>query len=158
MADPFTWMALGTAATVASGAIGVVGALQQGRAAEAAGNYNAAVNERNAGVTLEQGRADLALKRRENLRRSAETRAAFGASGLAFDGSALDYFQDQAEDMALDESLGVYQSKLKAQGYRDQAKLDRAGAKGARTASYLAAVGEVAQTGASLAQMRLKRV
>lgn len=151
MADPFT-----IGAIAISGLISAGGALATGASTEAAGNANAAANEQSASVTRDQSRADLLIKRNQNLRLASETRATYGASGLAFDGSALDYFEDQAADMELDARLTTYAGSVKAGGYQRQAQLDRMGAKSARSASYIGALGELGQAGASVA--KLKRV
>ncbi len=152
MADPLSIFAIAT--TVVGGVAAAAGQAQQGAATADAKLYNADVDERNANVTRQQGRADYQAKRRENLKFAAETRAAYGSSGLAFDGSALDFFQDQAVEAERDARLITYEAEGKARGYEDSAALERKGAKAASSASYIGVIGEVARAGTSVAQLR----
>ena len=87
-------MQLALVASVASAAIGAVGAIQQGKAQANADRYNAQVADRNAASSRQMAAADLEAKQREQRKHFGSVRASYGASGLAFDGSALDVFED----------------------------------------------------------------
>lgn len=138
---------------VASAAVSAVGAIQQGNAASAAAKNNAAIADRNK-VIADQDRimnvraADIAAedKRREDTRRMAAIRAAYGTNSVEFSGSPLDVLIDTSQEMATDQRRIEYQGKIKNREgalqmlYLDEeASLARANAKNSRTAGYLSA-------------------
>lgn len=122
-------------ASVAAGAVGAVGAMQQAKAAKASANYNAQVQEQNA-KTLERNRmtaegqaeSEATAKAREHRRTLSTIRAAYGKSGLDMAGSALDVLEDSALEGAQDVANIRYASKVRSQGYEDEAIAQRNGA------------------------------
>lgn len=137
--DPGTAFLMFALATAAGGAVSAVGAIQQGQAAKAAGEYNAAVAERNASATRAQTAADVLAKSREKAQHLGDLRAQFGANGLDFSDSALDVFQDHATQAEYDAKLTQYKGNLRAAGYGEEAILQKMGAKSASTAGYIGA-------------------
>jgi hypothetical protein len=75
--------------------------------------------------------------------------AGYGASGVSSGaGSALDVLASSASNAELDRQNLLYDSKLRALGYRDQSDLDNAAAGNAQTAGELKA-GSALLTGAA---------
>ena len=157
MADPVTAMAAGSAGISLIG--GVVGAMgssaqsagqaQQLRAKAQADMYNATAfetraleAERNRGIAY--AKSDL-MARDERVKSRAvigQVRAAYGASGLALDGSPLDVLQATAAEQELDVAKILYAGDLealaetdKAVSFRQQAQLARMGASSAYSAA-----------------------
>lgn len=131
------------ALAVIGGVISAVGSLAAAQAQADAANYNAAVNDRNAKIALEQGEADAARQKRENLINLGRLRASFGGAGLAFEGDAISIYADAVEQTELDVANIRYNAKLRSIGYTDQAQLDRMEAKSASTAGILGAMGAI---------------
>jgi hypothetical protein len=147
MADPFTWI------TIASAAVGAVGAIQQGNAASAsaksqahAADYNAAVSRNQAQQSLQVSAAEqLALSRKQRQFFGMQ-RAAIAQSGTGFGGSNADILE-QSGTLAELELLNIaYEGDLRSKGFMAQSTLDtfqagaaRRNASAARTAGYLGA-------------------
>lgn len=140
-------MALETIAAVGFSAvgagIGAYGSLYQGAATSAAADYNAALMARNAGIARDQARADAEDKQREARRYLGSLHAAFGASGLAIEGSALDVYEDQAAESALAVQRVLYGGELRAAGLEAGAELEKMKSETATTAGYLGAAAQV---------------
>ncbi|WP_445505061.1 virion core protein, T7 gp14 family [Microvirga sp. G4-2] len=151
-------VSLGMMASVASAAVGAVGAIQQGNATAAANKYQAAVNENNA--ILAQRNADDARKRgevaeEEHRRKVAQLQgrqsAVMAANGLDLtSGSPLDILADTAQMGELDALTIRNNAEREAKGhqaqgmnFRAEAELNRASAKSAKTAGMIGAVGSV---------------
>lgn len=148
---------IGALASVASGVIGAVGAMQQAEAQARAAEYNAKIQERNA-LIADQNRkaaietADVAAsdQRRDSRRVMAQMRAAYGASGLELAGSPLDVLEDTALEQELGAQRIEFEGRLRARegaismlGMREDANLQRMEAGAARTAGGIAAIGSV---------------
>ena len=149
--DPAT-MAL--MATIGSTAMSVVGSIQQGKAAEAQGNYQAAVARNNA--TLAQQQSDDAIARgkeeeQAHRRRVAQTvgsqRAAIAGSGFELgDATSQDILGDTAKwgeidaftirDNAAREAWGY---EVQGSNYQADAQLSQMRGENAKTASYWSA-------------------
>ena len=147
MADPVTIM------LVASSAMQAVGAIQQGKAAEAqaqaqanANRYNAQVKEMQAGVERQQANVREDQQRRRARQVLAQQQAAVAQSGTGFMGSNLDVI-DQSSYMAeLDALTMRYEGEMRAKGLLAEADQERyyaqaalAAGKNAKRASYFAA-------------------
>lgn len=148
---------LAAVASVASGVIGAVGAMQQANAQQAAAEYNAKVQDRNA-VIAGQNRqlaiqtADIAAqdKDRENRRVIHAMRAAYGTSGLELAGSPLDVLEDTALEQSVDVQRTKYEGYVRARegaiqvlGLREDATLKRMEGKAAKSAGYIGAAASV---------------
>jgi hypothetical protein len=113
---------------VAASAIGAFGQLQSGKAAEQAGNYNAAIARNNQIIAERQAedsvkRGDVAAdeQRRKTARIAGAQRAAFGSSGLAIDSpTSLDILGDTAAFGELDALTIKSNAQREAYGYRVQ--------------------------------------
>ena len=130
---------MGPEAILISAALGALGAVQESRASAAASEFNAKVAENNAVIAEQTAAADERRARRESARRIAGSRAAFGAAGVALEGSPLDVIEDQASDAEVDALNLRYRGRLEANNYRAQAGLDRANARNARTRGVIKA-------------------
>lgn len=132
-------------------AVSAVGAIQQGKAASDAANYNAEIARQNAAQTEAQAEAaDQALKRTQEQRMGAAI-AEIGAAGVGgSSGSPLDVLTESARQATLDRLTQRYNYRLKALGYRDQADLDAANASNYKTAGYFNANAAVLQGATSL--------
>lgn len=121
--------------TVASTAFSVMGAIQQGNAAEAnakaqeqAQNYNAKVSENQAIAVNQQTAAREDAERRQRRIQLGNARASISQSGLTDTGSILDMFDQSAIDSELNVLNSRYEGNLQAKGFQEQATLDRYGA------------------------------
>ena len=151
--------AMGTMA-LASGALGVVGAIQQGRQASAAAKSQANMDEYNATMAgFQANQANAAAGRQEDEQRQ-RARQAIGAqlasSAQAGAGLNADLLRQSVYNMDADSSAIRYEGALKAQGLTDSASLARSSAavnrdraRSATTAGYLNAAGSVLNAGAS---------
>lgn len=158
-----TLAAVAIGATVAGGVISAMGALQAGKAQEAAANRDAAISERNKKIA-DQDRiqamrtAQLAAedKRRENTRQLASMRAAYGSSGFDLAGSSLDVLADASEEMALDERRVEYEGRVRNREgalqmlyLQEDADTSRVAGKNARKASYYSALSSITSSASS---------
>ena len=124
---------------LAGGAIGALGAIQQGNANAAAADYNKEVAKRNKEAVADQLYVDIADKRLENRRQMASLRAAYGSSGLQLDGSPMEVLEDTATENAYDIAKMRYGARMKIKGYSEQATLFGMEKKAAKTAGYIGA-------------------
>ena len=141
--------------TAIGGAFNVVGNLVAGAAEARAADFNAQVQERNAGIaeqnrqnTVRQSEIDAEEKRREGSRLRAAMRAAYGSSGLEMSGSPLDVLEDTAIEQELDVQrvehegrVRSFEGSLEVLGLLEGAGLSRSRAKGAKVAGVFGAVG-----------------
>jgi len=121
-------MALGLIGGLMSGVMGMMAAGAQADAQEAAANqnariaeYNRQVAERNKLAAMAEGDAEAREQQRDNQRTLSSIRAAYGASGLALEGSPLDVMEDTALEGELDVSKTRYKAQLRGIGYEDEA-------------------------------------
>ena len=140
----------GTVLTGLSALVGAAGAISSGRQQAAANRYNAQVAEQNAERAVLTSEAEAAREGDRNRRRLASSANAFGASGLALEGTPLDVMADLASEAALDEQIIRWRGRTQAQGLRTQAAQDRAAASRATTAGYAQAGATLLTAGARL--------
>jgi hypothetical protein len=124
-------------------AVSVLGAIQQGKAAKAASEFNAQVAEQDRANTLEQTSLQARQAEREGRLRLGKIRAAHGASGGVFEGSVLDVLGDVAQQNELERQDILVQGQRQAAGLTNQASLDRMQGKQAVTASRFRAGSEL---------------
>ena len=149
MADPVTWMTILSAVGTTTA---VVGAVKQGQAASAAESYNAKVNEQNAAAAEQQGAAAFEAQQRDAQRRIGAMTADYGASGASLtDSSASDVLRDSIRMATLDGLTTKYNYKLKGLGYVNEATLNKANAKNAKTSSYFDATSTALRGGLQIA-------
>ena len=147
MADPVTIM------LVASSAMQAVGAIQQGKAAEAnaqsqanAARYNAQVKEMQAGVERQQANVREDQQRRKARQILGQQQAAVAQSGTGFMGSNIDVIDQSSYAAELDALTIRYEGEMRAKGLLAEAEQEEyyaksalVAGKNAKRASYVAA-------------------
>jgi hypothetical protein len=134
---------------MAAAAAAAASAVQQGNAAKASANFNAAVGMQNAEIARGDAAAQASQIERENALRLGSIRAAQGKSGGAADsGSVLDVLGDQAAQGELEKQYAVYQGEQRARGFVNTANLDTASGKAAQKTGYMKAGAELLSGGA----------
>jgi len=133
----------------ASAVVGAVSAIQQGKAARAASEFNANVEMQNAQIARADAAAAAQQVDRENYMRFGASRAAQGRSGGAADqGSVLDVLADNAMQGELEKQNVIYQGEQRARGFNNSSALDTTAGKNAQTSGYLKAGSELLGGGA----------
>lgn len=128
-------------------AVIAVGNLMRGESEARAAKYNANIAEQNAVIARQQGQVAVEAQQRDAARKIGAMVAAYGASGVQTDsGSPLDVLADSASKSTLDGLTIKYNYTLKALGFDTQAKLDRMGAKTARTSGILGGAASALQS------------
>ncbi|MFO0253529.1 MAG: hypothetical protein ACK52V_05380, partial [Betaproteobacteria bacterium] len=144
--DPMTAMMVATGVSTAMGALS---AIQQGRAARAAADFNATISTQNAEIARSDAAAQAAQIERENTLRLGSIRAAQGRSGgAAGEGSVLDVLGDVAAQGELERQYAVYQGEQRARGFTNTAALDRASGRQAERQGFMRAGAELLAGGA----------
>lgn len=134
----------------AAAVVGAISAIQQGRAQQAAANYNAQISMQNAEISRADAEMQAAQVQRENVLRLGAIRAAQGASGgAAGEGSVLDVLGDAAAQGELERQFVIYQGEQRARGFTNTAQLDRYSGQQARSAGYMRAGTELLSGGAA---------
>lgn len=125
---------------MAGAAVSAVGAIQQGKAAKAAAEFNARVAEQNSQIVHEQTIQEVRQFDREQYMRIGAIRAAQGKSGgVANEGSVLDLLADTAAQGEIQRQDIIYQGALAERGFQNTAVLDRfEGAAAAKSAKLKA--------------------
>ncbi|MGH8743488.1 MAG: hypothetical protein ACREUY_04340, partial [Burkholderiales bacterium] len=93
---------------LAGAALSAYGAIQQANAQKQASQFNAALNERNATIAVQQAGADALQVRRHAAQVQGAAVAGYGASGVTLEGSPLDVLSDSAAQASLAESTVRY--------------------------------------------------
>ena len=133
----------------ASAVVGAVSAIQQGKAAKAASEFNAEVSMQNAQIARADAAAQAAQADREQYLRFGAIRAAQGKSGgAAGEGSVLDVLADNAIQGELEKQNIIYQGEQRARGFVNTANLDTTAGKNSQTAGYMKAGSELLSGGA----------
>lgn len=134
----------------ATAVVGAVGAIQQGKAAKQAADYNAQISMENAQISRSNAAAEAGQISRENYLRLGAIRAAAGRNGgVSGEGSVLDVLGDVAAQGELEKQQALYQGELGARGYTNTATLDRMQGKSAQRAGYMKAGTDLLSGGAS---------
>lgn len=128
---------------IAATAVKAIGAIQQGSAAKAAGDYNASMLEQSAAVERQQTAAREDAKRRETRMVLGSQRAAFAQSGGGLGGSAADVMQQSAINAELDALTLRYEGDLRARGMQADATSERFAGKQAQRQGYFSAAGSI---------------
>lgn len=143
--------------TVASTAMSVVGAIQQGNAQEAqykaqaqAQDYNAKISENQAIAANQQSAAREDAERRQRRIALGSARASMSQSGLTDSGSVMDMFDQSSINSELDVLNTRYEGQLQARGFNEQATLDRYGAANARANASAASSAKWINAGSAL--------
>lgn len=125
----------------ASGAMNAIGAIHSGNSEAAAGEYNAQMAERNAALSRQQAAIEEQRTRTLAAKQIGNMRAGYGASGVAMDGSAIDVLSESAANAELDALTVRHGGEMRAQGFQNEALLDRYRAKNSKLGGYLGALG-----------------
>lgn len=114
---------------------------QQGRAARRAAEFNAQTAEQNAGLVKQQTKEDLRRFRVLFDKEQGSNRAAIGAAGIAFEGSAQDVLEQNARNAELDALTIQHQGDVQAFNFRREAESLRRSGQAAARAADISAVG-----------------
>tara|TARA_R110002167_G_scaffold363070_1_gene582816 strand:+ start:25 stop:483 length:459 start_codon:yes stop_codon:yes gene_type:complete len=135
------------------GALGVAQYKSQG----AIGDFNEAVNDRNAKVLEQQGTAierktefDLKQFDKEFVKLRGQTKVAVAKSGATYEGSALRVARSNEKEKILQENLIKYNSKMAVANKIEQASFARIKGDMAQQSAKFAQIQTVASTGTSL--------
>jgi hypothetical protein len=134
-----TYAMIAAGAAVASTAVSAVGAIQQGKAAQASAKFNADMMSRNAQIARQQAAAEEEKHRRLTYMRQGAARAAYGASGVSIEGSPLDILEQSAAQEELDALNIRYRGEIGAQSSEGQAALSSMSGDAAMQAGYIGA-------------------
>lgn len=134
----FTGGNLNTTLQAGGTALAGYGAIQQGAATAAAGNYNAAMATNNAIISAQQGDFAASLAYNKGQRAIGQAVANYGASGVTMDGSPMDVLADSTRGVISDTLMARVPYANRAAGLEAEATLDRNNASNARTSSYFA--------------------
>lgn len=135
-------------------------AIQQGKAAKAAAQFNATISRQNAEIAHEQTVQQVRQHDREQILRLGAIRAAQGKSGgVSNEGSVLDILADTAAQGEIQRQDIVYRGALAERGYRNTATLDEFGGENAKRQGYMQAGSDLLGGAgkAYMANSRLKR-
>src|SRR4051812_34066134 len=134
----------------AGAAVSAIGAIQQGRAAKAAANYNAQIASQNAGLARQEAATLEEQQARENYLRLGAIHAAAGKNGgVANEGSVLDVIADVAAQGEFQKQQIRLGGELKARDFNNSSILDNARAHQAERNSYYQAGADLLGGGAS---------
>lgn len=156
MAVALPW--IGLALTAVGTGVAVKSSLDQAKAAEEAGDFNAKVAENNAKVEQDKAQLEAQQLRRRNLVMLGRQRAAFAKSGVNLSGSALDVMFDSETQGELDVQSALWGGNLGANFYRSRGQLARLEGQNAATAArYGAASTALTGLGQGVSQYQRNR-
>lgn len=123
----------------AAAAMTAASSIQQGRQAQASAQFNSDMMNRNATIARQQAAAEEEKHRRLGYMRQGAARAAYGASGVAMEGSPLDVLEQSAAQEELDALNIRYRGEIGAQSAEGQGQLSRMRGEAASQAGYMGA-------------------
>lgn len=100
------------------------GRYQEGQANSRLADMNAAQAEENARLTIDQAHKDEIRLRVQGRKVLGDMRAAYAASGVTMDGSALDVLYDSAANIEMDALNIRHQGEMKARGYDVESQME----------------------------------
>ncbi len=134
---------------IAGAAIGAIGAIRQGQAAQAAAEFNAKVAENNASSAKLQAKEEERRHRIVARKRIGATRAAIGASGISLEGSPLDVLEENAANAELDALTIRHAGEVANIDFLNRARVERFKGRQAKTNSFFNAGSTLLLGGAS---------
>lgn len=137
--DPISLISLGVG--LAGSAVSAMGMIQQGKAAERAANYNAAIAENNATLAKNKALAEETMVRNRTARQVGTAGAAIGASGITVEGTPLDVLAETVQLGELDALTTRWKGTVEASGFKDNAVLERMQGKAAMKNAQWGAAG-----------------
>lgn len=150
MADPVT---AGMIMVGVGAATGAVGSIYEGNAANAAAQYNAQLAEQNAEQARSQAQEEARRSKVISRKHMGDMKASRGASGVTLDASAMDVLEESAAMAELDYLTIKHGGDVKAQGFRNEARLERFRGKTAKRAGKMRAAGDLMSGGGQMAGM-----
>jgi hypothetical protein len=138
---------LAVAMQVASFAVTAIGQRQQGKAAQQAANYNAAIQRNQAIAAQQKAEFDADRQRQQAAAQRASARAGYAKGGVALEGTPLLFLESSAEQAELDAQALIYGGNVQATGFQAQANLSELEGRSAARAGTMAA-GTTLLTGA----------
>ena len=129
------------------------GTLDQGKAQQAAYNYNASVARTQASQAREAGTLDAYKKRKASESFTAKQRALFSKANVQYVGSPLEVLFSDATDMEMDALIIESNAQVQASAFMSQAEYDVFLGKQARSSSRTQAWGSLLTSAGSFALM-----
>jgi hypothetical protein len=127
--------------SVASVAMGVVSAISSASQQRDSAKYNQQVAENQAISARQQAAANAETQKRSAAKKIGSMQAAYGASGVSTEGSALDILEESARNAEMDRQNIIYGGELRAMGSEGTAILEGSRASNAMSSGYLSAAG-----------------
>lgn len=121
----------------------VAGTMLEGYAAKEAHEYNAQVARINADLVRRQAVIDVTRIRRTGAKVIGAATAAYGASGVAAEGSALDVLAESAMQVEFDVQMTKWNASVQAISLENQARLQESAATNAMTGAVLSSFGQL---------------
>ena len=143
-------------AGVVGAATGAMGAIQQGKAAKKAAEFNAATQRNQATAARQKAEFDAKRHRSQVAALLDEQQVGFAKGGVALEGTPLEVMQATAEAGELDAQAILYGGEVQATGYESQATLSILEGNNAKSASYFKA-GSTLLTGAASTGLAYKQ-
>lgn len=142
------------AAAMAAGAgIQAVGAIQQGNSNASVASYNAQIANQNAGIVEAQGIEQERRSRVQSAKAIGGEQAAYGASGVSSDGSAMDVIRNSAANAELNALTIKNNADIKVTALQNEEALDYYRASNDRTSGYLNAASSLVGGSGKVASM-----
>lgn len=132
---------IGTVASLAGTGLSAVGAIQQGNAAKASADAQAALDTQQATMTTLQGEYQAQRQQAKVNQVTGSQIAGVSGSGVDLTGSPSDVIASSASQGALDVEAIRYGAKVNSNNLMYQADVARQGGSAAQTAGYLGAAG-----------------
>lgn len=126
---------------IASAAMSVIGAIQQGQAARAAGDYNAAIARQNARWSRQQATEEERKFRIGARKELGRTRAAYAAAGVTLEGTPTDVLEEGAYTAELDALSIRHGGERRALGFESEAEIEKYRGKVGQRQAYFSAAG-----------------
>lgn len=130
---------------MAAESLGAIGAINEGKSAKIAGDYNARVAEQNAVYSRQQAVEEERRSRVVSRKFLGDMRASYGASGITLEGSALDVLGESAANAELDALTIRSGGEAKYASYQNEAGNERLAGRNALKSSRLKAAGYLIQ-------------
>jgi len=129
--------------TIISAGVSAVSMISQASQQKASAKYNQQVAENQAISARQQAAANAETQKRSAAKKIGSMQAAYGASGVSIEGSALDILEESARNAEMDRQNIIYGGELRAVGSEGTAILEGSRASNAMSSGYLSAAGSL---------------
>jgi hypothetical protein len=119
----------------------VIGAIQQGQAARAAGDYNAAIAKQNARWAKQQAGEEERKFRIGARKELGRMRAGYAAAGVTLEGTPTDVLEESAYTAELDALNIRHGGERRAMGFESEAEIEKYKGKVGQRQAYASAAG-----------------